>query len=94
MSLHRRNARRDANEKPILDALRRCGVQCWRINGDGLPDVLTLYKGRYVPLEVKTATGRRTKRQTAIPWPVVRDLEQALFAIGVSSPTSAPQSVR
>lgn len=83
MSLHRFSAKRDANEKPILDALRRCGVKCWRLSGDGLPDVLTRYRGRYEVFEVKTATGRKTKKQADIPWPIVRDVTEALRVVGV-----------
>lgn len=85
MSLHRRNARRDANEKALLADLRRCGVEVWRLSGDGLPDVLTRYKGRYEVFEVKTEKGRRTKKQAEIPWPIVRSFSEAAQVIGLET---------
>lgn len=83
MSARGRAAKRDANEKPIVEALRRCGVTCWRISGEGLPDVLTLYRGRYVPFEVKSKAGKKTEAQAEIPWPIVRSLADALAAVGI-----------
>lgn len=85
MSLHRRNAKRDANEKQLLADLRLAGVEVWRISGDGLPDVLVRYRGRYEVFEVKTATGRKTKKQAAIPWPIVRTFQEAADAIGLET---------
>lgn len=73
--------RRDANEPAIIDALRKSGCQVWQLGGAGLPDLLVRTRaGAYVPLEVKTRTGRLTKvqAQQAAPWPVVRSVDEAI----------------
>lgn len=75
--------RRDTSEKPIVQALRALGARVWSISGKGAPDLLVLYRGAYTPLEVKTrrAEGGKdmaTKAQADIPWPIVRDVDQAL----------------
>lgn len=86
MRLNRRNPRRDANEPAIVDALRACGVKVWRISGVSLPDLLTRYRGRYEVFKVKTAKGRKTKKQADIPWPIIRDVEAALaLVVGVTA---------
>ena len=76
-------AKRDAVEPSIVGALRRYGVLVWHLSGPGQPDLLTCYRGRWLPLEVKSARGRLTARQQGIRWPVVRSVEDALIAIGV-----------
>ena len=76
--------RRDSNERPIIDALRAAGCDVWQVGGTGLPDLLVRTRaGDYVPLEVKTATGRLTKvqAQQAAPWAVVRSVEDALTEV-------------
>jgi len=76
--------RRDANEPQIIEALRAMGCQVWQVSGTGLPDLLVrTTAGDYVPLEVKTRTGRLTKvqAQQAAPWPVVRSVEDALTEV-------------
>lgn len=73
--------RRDSNERPIIDALRAAGCEVWQVGGAGLPDLLVRTRaGDYVPLEVKTRTGRLTKvqAQQAAPWAVVRSVDEAL----------------
>lgn len=82
MSLHRRNPRRDANEPAIVDALLAAGATIYRLSGKGQPDLLVRFRGIWTPLEVKTTTGRLTKAQAAIDWPIVRSVEDALTAIG------------
>ena len=83
MSLSRRNPRRDQNEKPICEALEAVGAQVWKISGKGLPDLLTLYRGRWQPLGVKMPKGRKTDDEKAgVPWPLVRSREGALLAVG------------
>lgn len=84
MSFRRGGAkkRRDANEAAIRQALQQVGAFVFQVSGDGLPDILVLWQGRWVPLEVKTAKGRFTNSQTALLWPVVRSVEDALQAIG------------
>jgi hypothetical protein len=49
----RRAARRDDNEKQIIDALRRCGAYVKAINDDGTFDLLVAYNKRTFLLEIK-----------------------------------------
>lgn len=83
MSWRRRagGGKRDLSEKPIVEALEAAGARVWRIGGTGNPDLLVRYRGRYVPLEVKTGKGRMTENQDDIPWPIVRSPEEALAEI-------------
>lgn len=73
--------RRDANERAIVDALRKVGAEVWYVSGCGLPDLLVRHRGRYLVAEVKTATGALTEYQGAFP--VWRTVEDALHALGV-----------
>ena len=79
--------RRDANEKAIRAALAAVGAHAFQVSGDGLPDLIVLWRGVWTPMEVKTAKGRFTSSQSALLWPVVRSVEEALEAIGVSRPS-------
>jgi Holliday junction resolvase len=63
MALHRRAARRDANEAEIVEALRAAGAKVWPISGPGIPDLLVAYQGRFLLLEVKTRAGKPTRAQ-------------------------------
>lgn len=74
--------RRDANEGPIVDALRKVGCRVWFLGGTGNPDLLVERGGRFYPLETKQPKGRRTQNQADIPWPVVRTVEDALAVVG------------
>jgi hypothetical protein len=49
----RRAARRDANERRVIDALRACGAYVKQINDEGLADLLVFYRGHTLILEVK-----------------------------------------
>ena len=49
----RRAARRDANERRVIDALRTCGAYVKQINDEGLADLLVFYRGYTLILEVK-----------------------------------------
>ena len=53
MSLHRRDAKRDANEAAIVEALRAAGATVERLSGPDLPDLLVGWQGANVLLEVK-----------------------------------------
>jgi hypothetical protein len=77
--------RRDATEKPIVEALRAYGALVYHVSGAGMPDLLTLYRGVWRPLEVKSAKGTRTALQIDMPWPVVRSVAEALAAIGIAA---------
>lgn len=49
----RRVARRDANERRVIDALRACGAYVKQINDEGAFDLLVFYRGHTLLLEVK-----------------------------------------
>jgi Holliday junction resolvase len=83
MGLKRWSARRDAIEKPIVQALRAVGADVTRVSGKGAPDLLVRYKGRIAVFEVKSAKGDRTVAQDETKWPIVRSVEEALREIGV-----------
>ncbi len=74
------NLKRDAAEKPIVQALRQVGAEVWRVTGTGCPDVLVRFRGQLWAAEVKTAKGKETKNQGAFE--IWRTPEQALKAIG------------
>ncbi len=60
----RLNARRDANEPAIVDALRAQGFHVTRINGTGVPDLLVSKRGGFMRLvEVKMPKGRYRQAQ-------------------------------
>lgn len=46
-------ARRDANERRVIDALRACGAYVKQINDAGAFDLLVYYRGHTLLLEVK-----------------------------------------
>lgn len=80
----------DANQAEITLALRAAGVPYWDLSsvGGGCPDLLTRTKaGEYLFLEVKTKAGklRPAQVEAAQIWNVrvVRDVEEALLAVGV-----------
>lgn len=78
--------RRDGNEKAIRTALEAVGATVWQIGGRGLPDLLVRYRGRWTPLEVKTAKGKMKATQVtedgASHFPVVRSEDEAMRLIG------------
>ena len=49
----RRSARRDDNERKVIDALRACGAYVKQINDEGAFDLLVSYRGFTLLLEVK-----------------------------------------
>lgn len=80
--------KRDVNEKAIVEALEHVGAAVFRLNGAGVPDLLVAYRGRWQPMEVKSARGRLTARQAdtlfrAGPIPIVRSVAEALALVGV-----------
>ena len=84
MSLGRHAKRRDQSEAAIVQALRQVGAQV--IQCDAF-DLLVIYQGHTFMLECKTGKEPLTARQERLladGWPlhVVRDVEQALKAIG------------
>lgn len=87
MSLHRRAAKRDENEQAIVAALMSIGVTVYRISGRGVPDLLTYYRGVWLPMEVKMPKGRTTAAQDATsrvtPYQTARTVAEALLVFGV-----------
>lgn len=83
MSFRRRagGGRRDTAEGPILEALTGVGAEYWQIGGQGNPDVLVRFRGRFYAAEVKTGKGKETKNQGAFE--IWRTSTDALRAIGV-----------
>lgn len=66
MSLWKRRAKRDANERLIVEALRAAGASVEFLSGKGAPDLLVA-KGRYMyVMEVKGPKGELTQDQ--IKW--------------------------
>lgn len=74
--------RRDANEQPIVDALRALGAHVTRISGKGAPDLLVRHRGQLHAFEVKSEKGSRTAAQELTEWPIVRSVDEALRVIG------------
>lgn len=83
--------KRDANEKAIVDALRRAGATIVRLSVPDAPDLLVGYRGRNWLLEVKTARGRTKVGQLAwaMGWnghtAVARTVDEAFNVIGIST---------
>jgi len=77
--------RRDAAEKPIVEALRARGVDVTQISGEGAPDLLVRFRGRLYAFEVKSGKGKRTEAQEATQWPIVRTVDDALRMVGLLS---------
>lgn len=86
MSIHRRAAKRDANEAEIVEALKKAGAQVLRISQP--VDLVVAYNLRNYLLEVKSDNGRLTPMQQKWfaewegPAYVVHNPEEALLAIG------------
>lgn len=88
----RRDAKRDANEREIIDALEAAGCLVTQLSGKGLPDLL-VYRhatGRLHLIEAKNDEwrGRLTPEQIAFiargyPVSVVVDKYEALHAVGL-----------
>jgi hypothetical protein len=75
--------RRDTLEPELVAALQSAGVQVWQLHGAGLPDLLCFFRGRFTPLELKSARGTLTPFQVDIPWPVVRSVDEAFDCLGI-----------
>ena len=64
MSLARRAARRDDNERAIVDALKAHGATVVQLSGRGVPDLLVGYAHEvWVLMEVKATRGDLTDDQ-------------------------------
>jgi hypothetical protein len=58
-----RKAKRDKNEKRLVDFLRRCGASIAYLDDPGVPDLLVGYCGLNLLMEVKGQKGRLTSAQ-------------------------------
>ncbi len=91
MSLHRRAARRDTNEREIIEALIVVGASVQQLSVKGCPDLLVGYRGVNWLMEVKTDKGELTEAEFAFmeDWEgqadVVRSVDEALEMIGAKS---------
>ncbi len=90
MSFRRGGAgkRRDTIEPAVIQALRAAGCEVYQINGRALPDVLCRFRGRWVPLGIKSGDRARltaAERDTSPSWVLVRSVAEALAAVGVVS---------
>lgn len=86
--MNRYAARRDENEKVIVDALEKAGVHVWRLHTPC--DLLCWRLGKLYTLEVKVPEARPRKDQEAqieflrvTGTPIVRTPDDALRAVGV-----------
>jgi hypothetical protein len=59
VSIHRRAARRDDNEGPIVEALRRIGADVRFLSGATVPDLLVGFHGVTFLLGVKRPAGAK-----------------------------------
>jgi Holliday junction resolvase len=91
MSLKRRAAKRDLNEREVIDALKAVGATVVQISETGAPDLLVGFRGQTHLLECKGMKGKLTDDQ--IRWhkawegrqvSVVRTVEEALQLIGAT----------
>ena len=86
----RRIAKVDTNQAEIVDALRKAGAHVWDCHryGGGFPDLLILYRGAALLMEVKSKGGRMTEEEQVFHNEyqdiavVVYSVEEALEAIG------------
>ncbi len=98
MGIHRRAAKRDANETPIIAALKAAGATVYQLSATGVPDLLVCYydkeKGEYdtALIEVKDGYNTLTEAQQEFmkTWKddnvhLAYTIEEALKAIGAIS---------
>ena len=88
MSLRRYAAKRDSNEREIIDALVAAGASVQQLSLKGAPDLLVGFRGETYLMEVKTAKGKLTpdEQDWLNAWQgqatVVRTIEDAFVVIG------------
>lgn len=86
----RRAAKRDACEADIVKALETVGCRVWRLNQDGIPDLLVVRAGILHLLECKdefrgklTAAQQRNLER-GLPFQIVTHPFEALYAVGLT----------
>lgn len=81
-------AKRDSNEKRIVDALRGVGATVMHLSSPGMPDLLVGWRDTTFLLEVKTVKGTLTEPEQDFfkTWrgqaAIVRSVDDAMRAIG------------
>lgn len=85
MSIHRRAAKRDANEGAIVEAWRKVGASVTLLSGAGVVDALVGHQGFTYLAEIKNRKGKLTPAQIKFrdEWRgskiyVIRTVEQGL----------------
>jgi hypothetical protein len=84
----RKAGRKDSTQAAIVSALRAIGCEVLVMNQEGVPDLLTHYRGGWIPIEVKNSPrGHLTPLQADLrrrAWfPVVSSVDEALALFGV-----------
>lgn len=83
--LMRYAAKRDGNERLIVETLERMGADVLRLSEPGCPDLLVHYRGRLVLFEVKTKAGHLTPAQERLrarmPFTIVRSVDDVTTAL-------------
>lgn len=88
-----KTGQRDTNEEEIVDALRKVGATVQRLSIRGVPDLLVGFRGRNYLLEVKVDDPNVGLTDDQARWflawrggeiPIVRTIDQAMTAIGVT----------
>lgn len=87
MTIHRRAAKRDANEVEIVRGLRQLGVRVLRLSGAGVPDLAVYWPASgWLLADVKAARGGFTEAQRL--WgpeiKIWRSVDDALVDLGIA----------
>jgi Holliday junction resolvase len=92
----RRAAKRDDNEREIIDALENLGASVQQLSGSGIPDLLIGIQGKTILFEVKDGSKPRSERQLTpdqVKWHqdwrgspvrVVETVDEAIAALSIS----------
>lgn len=93
MSIHRRAAKRDANEPEIINALVQAGASVSKLSAEGVPDLLIGFRGETYLIDVKAKKGTLTDAQRVWfeDWRggkagVARTITEALVFVGAMEP--------
>jgi hypothetical protein len=65
-----------------VQALRAVGARVEYCSGNRMPDLWCCYQNHWIPMEVKSASGKRTPSQDDTQYPIVRTAAEALRLLG------------